>query len=50
LVETPLPMMGRGSGYTRGNGRMVITENWFRFGDVEKVGSRLPIKLLAISG
>jgi len=29
---------------------MVTTENWFRFEDVEKVESRLPIKLLAISG
>jgi len=28
----------------------VTTENWFRFGDVEEVGSRLPIKLLAITG
>jgi len=49
LTETPLPMVGRRSGYTRGNGRLVTTENWFRFGDVEEVGSRLPINLLAIS-
>jgi len=50
LTETPLPMVGRRSGYRRGNGRLATTENCFRFRCMEEVGSRLPIKLLAISG
>jgi len=43
-------MTGRGSGYTRGNERLFnLQRTGFGFDRLE-VGSRLPIKLLAIFG